>query len=155
MPDNIVQEEQPQMTSQYGAYTLHAVLQRLHALIRMHTPTRPGTHIHAGTQAHAYQLIMRTAFPQQQWFRERASVLRYTYIVCLVPIVISCKNAFWRETNNNFVSNVFFETLLWFRDTGMEANVAELLDCAYISWFVIFVHHRIYDSVLRGFHTIQ
>ena len=37
----------------------------------------------------------------------------------------------------------------------MEANVAELLDCAYISWFVIFVHHRIYDSVLREFHTIQ
>jgi hypothetical protein len=24
------------------------------------------------------------AFPQQQWFRERASVLRYTYIACLV-----------------------------------------------------------------------
>jgi hypothetical protein len=26
------------------------------------------------------------AFPQQQWFRECASVLRYTYLTCLVPI---------------------------------------------------------------------
>ena len=28
--------------------------------------------------------VVLIAFPQQQWFRERASVLRYTYIVCLV-----------------------------------------------------------------------
>ena len=27
------------------------------------------------------------AFPQQQWFRKRASLLRYTYIVCLVLFV--------------------------------------------------------------------
>ena len=25
-----------------------------------------------------------TAFPKQQWFRERASMLRYTYIACLI-----------------------------------------------------------------------
>ena len=38
------------MTSQYGAYALHAGLARLHALIRMLTPTRPCTNMHARTQ---------------------------------------------------------------------------------------------------------
>ena len=28
------------------------------------------------------------AFPQQQWLRQRATVLRYTYIGCLVLIVL-------------------------------------------------------------------
>jgi hypothetical protein len=30
------------------------------------------------------------AFPRQQWFRERASVIRHTYIACLVNCVTSC-----------------------------------------------------------------
>ena len=68
MSKNIAETEGPQMTLQYGAYALHAELARLYARTGMHTPTRPGTHTH----------------PQQQWFRERASVLRYTYIACLV-----------------------------------------------------------------------
>ena len=37
------------MTSQYGAYALHGGTARLHALIRMHTPTRAGTNMHART----------------------------------------------------------------------------------------------------------
>jgi hypothetical protein len=36
-----------QMTSQYDAYALHAGLAGLHALMYMHTPTRPGIHIEA------------------------------------------------------------------------------------------------------------
>jgi hypothetical protein len=28
-----------------------------------------------------------TAFPRQQWFRERASIWRYRYIVCLVDTI--------------------------------------------------------------------
>jgi hypothetical protein len=28
------------------------------------------------------------AFPRQQWLRERASVLPYTYIACIVSLVI-------------------------------------------------------------------
>jgi hypothetical protein len=39
---NIVETEGPQVTSQYGAYALHAGLARLYARMRMHTPTRPG-----------------------------------------------------------------------------------------------------------------
>jgi hypothetical protein len=31
---------------------------------------------------------MFIAFPQQQWFRERASMLHYTYIVCIVKDLI-------------------------------------------------------------------
>ena len=30
------------------------------------------------------QYIILIAFSQQQWFRERAAVLRYTYIACIV-----------------------------------------------------------------------
>jgi hypothetical protein len=44
MSKNVVETEGPQMTSQYGAYALHAGLARLHARMRMHTPTR--THAH-------------------------------------------------------------------------------------------------------------
>jgi hypothetical protein len=39
------------MTSQYGAYTSRAGLARPYARIRMHTPTRTGTHMHARTHA--------------------------------------------------------------------------------------------------------
>ena len=51
MPKNMVETEGPQMTSQYGAYALRAGLARLQALMRMHTPTRPSTHMHARTHA--------------------------------------------------------------------------------------------------------
>ena len=35
------------------------------------------------TDTHS-QYIILIAFPRQQWLRERALVLRYTYIACLV-----------------------------------------------------------------------
>jgi hypothetical protein len=75
------------MTSQHGAYALHAGLARLYGRMRMHTFTRPGIHMHARTRTHAHtgQCVILIAFPQQQWFRERVSLLRYTYIACLVP----------------------------------------------------------------------
>ena len=86
MSKNTVETGVPQTTSQYGAYALRAGLGRLHALMGMGTPTRSGTHMHACTRKHAHtgQYVILTAFPQQQWFRKRASVLRYTYIACLV-----------------------------------------------------------------------
>jgi hypothetical protein len=49
MSKNIVETEGPQMTSQYGAYALHPELARM----RMHTPTRPSTHMHARTHVQA------------------------------------------------------------------------------------------------------
>jgi hypothetical protein len=85
MSKNIVETEGPQMTSQHGAYALRAGLGRLYARMRMHAPTRQGTRMHARTRNHTHtdQYVTITAFPQQQWFRERDSLLRYTYIVCL------------------------------------------------------------------------
>ena len=76
------------MTSQYGAYALRVGLARLYALIRMHTSKRPVTHMHARTSNHTHtdQYEIRIAFPEQQWFRERASVLRYTYFGRLVSL---------------------------------------------------------------------
>jgi hypothetical protein len=40
---------------------------------------------------HAEYLIL-TAFPVQQWLHERASMLRYTCIVCLVPTLFFSEN---------------------------------------------------------------
>ena len=81
------------MTSQYGAYALRTGLARLYARMRMHTPTRPGIpRTHARTRKHAYtnQYVTLIAFPQQKWFRERASVLSYTHIGCPVLHILSC-----------------------------------------------------------------
>ena len=61
--------------SQYGVYALHAGKARLHA--HAHAP---GTHTHA----HTDQYVILIACLQQQWLRERATMLRYTYIACLV-----------------------------------------------------------------------
>jgi hypothetical protein len=40
------------------------------------------------TSTHS-QYVILTAFRLQQWLRERASMLRYTYIACLVIHVIT------------------------------------------------------------------
>ena len=82
-----METEGPQTTSQYGAYALQAGLARLYARMHMHTPTLLGTHMHVRTHAqactHTGQYVILIAFPQQR-FLERPSVLRYTYIDCLV-----------------------------------------------------------------------
>ena len=72
------------MTSQRGAYALHAGLTRLHALMRMYTPTRPGTHTHARTRTHAHRAISNYYFPTATMIRHRALVLRYMYVAHLV-----------------------------------------------------------------------
>ena len=64
------------MTSQYGAYALHAGLARLYSRMRMYTATCPRTphaRMHARTRkhAHTHQYVILTAF-SQQWFHERA-----------------------------------------------------------------------------------
>jgi hypothetical protein len=54
MSKNIVETEEPQMTSQYGPYALRAGLASLYARMYLHTPTRAGAHIHARTRTHAH-----------------------------------------------------------------------------------------------------
>ena len=50
IPKNVVTEG-PQMTSQYGAYSLHAWLERLHARMDKHTHTRQASHVHVRRHA--------------------------------------------------------------------------------------------------------
>jgi hypothetical protein len=73
MSKNVVQPERPQITSQYGAYTLHARLARLHAPTLMYTPARP---VHARTRTHKYVIFI--AFPRQQWFTNAP----HCYVLC-------------------------------------------------------------------------
>jgi hypothetical protein len=72
------------MTSQYGAYALRGVLARLYAGMRMHTPTRPRTHMHARKRNHAHtdQYVIVIAFPPQQWFRVLMLPGQNTVAVC-------------------------------------------------------------------------
>jgi hypothetical protein len=52
---------------------------RRHTIRRM----RIACWIPKATDTHSEYVIL-TAFPQAQWFRERALLLRYTYNACLV-----------------------------------------------------------------------
>ena len=52
MPKNIVDTEGPQMTSQYDTHALIDALAGLYARMRMHMPTRSGTHMHARASVH-------------------------------------------------------------------------------------------------------
>jgi hypothetical protein len=85
MSKNMAETKGPQMTSQYGAYALRAGLARLYAHALAHAAWVT-TCTHAWTRKHAHtdQYVILIALPQQQWFSERASLLRYTYIACLV-----------------------------------------------------------------------
>jgi hypothetical protein len=90
MSNNVEETEGPKITVQYDAYALRDGVARLYARMRMHTPTRPGIHMHARTHARtrkpAYtdQYVTVIAFPWQQLFRECSPVLRYTYVAYLV-----------------------------------------------------------------------
>jgi hypothetical protein len=61
MPKHIAETEGPQMTSQYGAYALHAGLARLHARMRMHNTTclgNPHARTHALTHSHTDEYVI-------------------------------------------------------------------------------------------------
>jgi hypothetical protein len=87
MSKNITETEGPQITLcriRVACWINKAIHTYAHA--HAHAPVYP----YAGTRKHAHidQYVILVAFPQQQWFRERASLLRYTYIVCLVKHII-------------------------------------------------------------------
>ena len=69
---NILQSDRPQMTIKYNTYALHA------GQLRIQTYTLR---------------ICNTSFPLQQWLSERATILPYTYIACLViteMVIVYC-----------------------------------------------------------------
>jgi hypothetical protein len=87
MSKNMVEPEEPQMTSQYGTYALRTRLARLHELIRMQTPTRPGTH--ARTHACTHRQTRNTFFFYSN--NDSRKLLNVTlYVHCL-----SC-STYWR-----------------------------------------------------------
>ena len=84
MSTYLVEPQEPQMTSQYGAEESRAGYASLHARTQFHTHTLPGTFTQARARAHTHTQLCNTAFPRQPWLHERALVLRFTYITCLV-----------------------------------------------------------------------
>jgi hypothetical protein len=81
-----VEKYRPRNMSQYGAYALRAGIERLYAHKNAHAPGYPHARTHARTRKHAHtdQYVILTAFPRQQLFRERASVLRYSTLSVLL-----------------------------------------------------------------------
>ena len=86
-----MEPEGPQITSQYGAYALRAGVGKA---TRTHTTTHPGTRTHAHTHTDKYVILI--AF-SRLLLRERASVLRYTYIACFIKTDLSVLELIYRD----------------------------------------------------------
>jgi hypothetical protein len=73
------------MTPQYGAYALHAGLARLYARTRMHTPTRPGAHMHTRARKHArtYQYVTLLLFHSNNDFANTPQC----YVIRTLPLL--------------------------------------------------------------------
>jgi hypothetical protein len=93
MSKNVVEPERPQMAiwrcvacwiSKATHAQAHTNACCTHTHKHTHTHTHTGTHTHALTRKHKYAILI--ACPRQEWFRERASVLRYAYIACLFSL---------------------------------------------------------------------
>jgi hypothetical protein len=97
MSKNVVENEGPQMTSQYGAFAFHAGLAGLYALMRIQMPTRPGTNMyartHARTREHARtdQYMKLIAFPRQKYFANTPQyyVMRTLSVLFLTKLKLS------------------------------------------------------------------
>ena len=78
----MAEPERPQMTiwRRVACWTSRATRAQAYARAREPTPKRARAH------THTQKYIILLAFPRQQWFRKRASILRYAYIACLVCI---------------------------------------------------------------------
>jgi hypothetical protein len=86
MSKNVMEPERPQMTTwrRVACWISEATRAQVHTCACILTPThaRACTRPRARTCAQKYSILI--AFPRQQWLRERGSMLRYTYIACLV-----------------------------------------------------------------------
>jgi hypothetical protein len=69
----MVEPDRPQVKIEDGAETMRFACRITKATVQTHTHTH--THL---------EYVILITFQLQQWLRELASVLRYTYIVCLV-----------------------------------------------------------------------
>ena len=95
IPKNEVETNEPH-TSQHGAYALHAGLARLHALIRVHTLTRPCTNMHARTHWSMSNIYcFSTAIMVS---RTRPSVTLYVHCI-LFTVKLTMVNALAHSAN--------------------------------------------------------
>ena len=60
------------------------VIARLPTTTHTHIPTRARALISTHLRTYTQKYVILIGFPRKQWLRERASVLRYMYIACLV-----------------------------------------------------------------------
>ena len=83
--------EGPQTTIWWRAscWISKATLAQAHGRARAATTPPPHTHTHAHTRVrkHIRNYVTPIVFPRQQWFRESASLLRYTYRAAVVKYV--------------------------------------------------------------------
>ena len=82
MSKYMVDPDRPQISMWLMRIACPRTPARAPARTRAHTNRH--THGWAHTHAQKHPELCNIAFPQQQWFRKRATVLRYTYIACLV-----------------------------------------------------------------------
>jgi hypothetical protein len=71
----MVEPERPQITLRR---------MRVECWISKTTSAQEHEHVHAPGHLPPHTHTCNTVFPLQQWFRERASMLRYPYIGCFV-----------------------------------------------------------------------
>jgi hypothetical protein len=57
---------------------------RTHSCMDKHACTQPRSHTHTLARTNIQKYAIPIAFPWQELFRESASMLRHTYIACLV-----------------------------------------------------------------------
>jgi hypothetical protein len=85
---NMVEPERPQITiRRMRCVCWISETTRAHAQAHVSaqdTHNQTCTRVCTQARTHTNKYEIRIAFPLQQWFRERASMLRYTYIACLV-----------------------------------------------------------------------
>ena len=76
MSKNMVEPERQQMTlwRRVACWIIKATRAQTQCRARAPTPTPQPPHTY----------VIHIASPRQKWLRERASVLRYTYIACVV-----------------------------------------------------------------------
>ena len=85
MSKNIVKPQRPQMTiwRRFACWIIKATHAQAQFRVRA-----PAHQIHTHKRAHTNKEICNTfSSPRQQWFCERALILRYTYIACLVNLI--------------------------------------------------------------------
>ena len=95
----MVEPEKPQMTiwRRVECWISKATRAKAYAsALALHSYSPPHAHKHARTHTQKYTILV--AFLLQQWFRERASLLRYTNIACLVTLWRRALVEFWKES---------------------------------------------------------